>query len=97
VLDATLQMNFSPRSSSTPSRMSLFSIFRTFALKSAVPSGASATPMRYYCTCHCMIFMMRARISTPGRDLSGASAHLEALCFEGMERLMRRRNLDKGL
>jgi hypothetical protein len=23
--------------------------------------------------------------------------HLEALCFEGMERLMRRRNPDKGL
>jgi hypothetical protein len=36
-------------------------------------SGASATPMRYYCTCRCMIFVRRARIGTLGRALSGTS------------------------
>jgi hypothetical protein len=68
------QMNFSPRSSSTTSRMWPFSIFRTFAIKYATPSGASATPMRYYCTCRCVIFVRRARIATSGHALSVASA-----------------------
>jgi hypothetical protein len=30
-------------------------------------------PMRYYCTCRCVIFVGCARISTSGRALSGAS------------------------
>jgi hypothetical protein len=77
-----LLANFIPRHqlkpsslpTSTPSRMCPFSIFRTFAVKSAAPSSASATPMRYYCKCRCVIFMRRARISMSGRALSGASA-----------------------
>jgi hypothetical protein len=56
--------------------MSLFSIFWTFAIKSAAPSGTSATPMMYYCTCRCVIFVMRAGIATSGRALSGASARI---------------------
>jgi hypothetical protein len=55
--------------------------------------------MRYYCTCRCVIFIRRARIARSGRALSGfcEDNHPEALCFEGMVRLMRRRNPDKGL
>jgi hypothetical protein len=41
--------------------------------KSVVPSGASATPMRYYCTCRCVIFVGCTRIATSGRALSDAS------------------------
>jgi hypothetical protein len=58
----------------TPSSIWLFSIFRTFLIKFAAPSGSSATPMRYYCTCHCVIFVRRVRIGTSGCALSGASA-----------------------
>jgi hypothetical protein len=32
--------------------------------KIEAPSGASATPMRYYCMCRCVIFVRRARIAT---------------------------------
>jgi hypothetical protein len=48
--------------------------FLNFAIKSVAPSGASATPMRYYCTCCYVIFVRRARIAMSGRALSGASA-----------------------
>jgi hypothetical protein len=54
--------------------MSLSSIFRTFAIKFAAPSSASTTPMRYYSMCRCVIFVRCARIATPGRVVSGASA-----------------------
>jgi hypothetical protein len=47
--------------------------FWTFAIKSMAPSGASATPMRYYCTCRYVIFVRRVRIDTSGHALSGAS------------------------
>jgi hypothetical protein len=46
----------------------------TFAIKSAAPSGASATPMRYYCMCRYVIFVMCAGIAKLGHALSGASA-----------------------
>jgi hypothetical protein len=44
--------------------------FLNLPIKSAAPSSASATPMRYYYMCHCVIFVRRARISTSGRALS---------------------------
>jgi hypothetical protein len=34
----------------------------------------TATPMRYCCTCRCVIFVRSARIATSGRALSSASA-----------------------
>jgi hypothetical protein len=36
--------------------------------------GTSATPIRYYCTCRCLIFVRCARIATSSGALSGASA-----------------------
>jgi hypothetical protein len=55
--------------------------------------------MRYYCTCHCVLReacknrYVRLCFEKRFREAN----HPEALCFEGMVRLMKRRNPDKGL
>jgi hypothetical protein len=54
--------------------MSPSSIFWTFAIKSAAPFSASATLIRYYCMCRCVVFVRCARIATSGQALSGTSA-----------------------
>jgi hypothetical protein len=49
-------------------------VFHFLILCTAAPSGASATPMRYYFMCRCMILVRCARIATSGHSLSGSSA-----------------------
>jgi hypothetical protein len=66
-------MNFSPITSFTPSGMCPFSIFCTFEIKSVAPFGASATPMRYYCTCRYVRSCFEQRFHEAN--------HPKALCF----------------
>jgi hypothetical protein len=67
------QMILSRISSSTPSRPSLSFFSWSFVIISVAPFGASATPMRYYCMCHCVTFVRCAGIAMPGRALSSTS------------------------
>jgi hypothetical protein len=69
-------MILSPRPSSTPSRLSPSFVSWSFVIRSRTLYIASATPMRYCCTCRCISFIWCAGIVVSGHALSGTYMRL---------------------